>query len=270
MTIPAKITEAILRFRGNVKRMTHDEQNKHDSYSYVSIDKYYEQVAPIATKAGLAWRGREVSFDMVPGMGARGDRTYVKVTFSYDLMADGETAEDYTRITILSPISGPQTTGQVYSYADKVLMRTLGCVSTGEQDADALPTEEVRSTPVKDDPIMGAASTLPDHDPITGEIKDTGLSLDDPAPVQSGPNADIIMKEKDGLPILDTRKIGEAEVALVEKIFERYIKEVKTKPKLRDWHAENLAAMEKIKKIDPSSAGRIKALFNAHNSTLTK
>lgn len=270
MAIPKEIIDAVLAFRKSVKRMAHDEKNNHDGYAYVSIDKYYEQVASVATGVGLAWKSKEVAYDFVPGMGGRGDRTFVKVTFSYDVMAGGETAEDYGRVTILSPISGAQTAGQLFSYADKVFMRTLGCVATGEKDADANPTEDFtprNSTPKGVDPILGGGT--PPHDPVTGEITD--LSLDDePKKEAAEPNGDVVLKEKDGLPIIDTRKVTAPEVALVEKIFERYLKTIKTKSKLRDWHAENIAAMEKIKTFDPAAYDRIKLAFNTHNKSLAK
>lgn len=265
MAIPKEIAEAVLAFRKAIKPIAHDANNPHDNYDYVSIDKYYAEVARTATEVGLIWRTRELTYDTVDNMGRGRDRTYIKCVFGYDLMANGAEAEDYMRVTILSPLAGPQTTGQLYSYADKVFMRVLGCVVTGEKDADAIKQEAVESPPSRPQ-TSPPTNVVPLHDKDTGEI--LGLDLDESPPV--GVEADMIVREKDGLPLIDTRKVAAGDaVGMVEAIFKRFLPDVKTHPKLRDFYAENLAAIEKVKQFDPMAYDRIKGLFTQQKQAIS-
>lgn len=249
-----EITEALLSVRAGIKKLTHNAENPHGEYNYVSIDKYYEQVARIATEKGLAWRTTEKEYNLLEGQGARKDRTYVKVKFQFDLMAGSSSYEDYMNITILSPIDGPQTAGQVYSYADKVFMRVAFCVPSGEKDADATKQEPVVVRSEGPDPILsgtvqvqGTSNVVPLHDKQTGEVMPEIVSR----------------TSKEGLPIIDTRKLSDnAGVSMIEGIIQRWIPDITTTAKLTDWHAENLAAFEKVKTLDPAAHQRIKDMFN--------
>ena len=268
--VAPEIVEAILNFRKAVKPMAHNEENPHDGYAYVSIDKYYAEIARVANDVGLVWRTKEGEFDFLPGQGRNHDRTWIKCVFNYDLMVGQAIAEDYMKVTIISPIQGPQTTGQLYSYADKVFMRVLGCCVTGEKDADANPTKPARDSDLNLDTAEKTApaqpsNVVPLHDKDTGEILEGPLSPEE---------RELVVREKDGMPLIDTRKITDENkakaVGMVETIFKVFIGSVKTKAKLRDWHAENLPVIEKIKKLDPAAGDRIKALFTSHNQALIK
>jgi hypothetical protein len=48
---------------------------------------------------------------------------------------------DFTRITIVHPLQGAQTVGSAMSYLDKVFMRQLFSIATGEKDSDADETD---------------------------------------------------------------------------------------------------------------------------------
>lgn len=281
MGVPKEIAEAILAFRKAIKPMAHDANNPHDNYDYVSIDKYYAEVGRTATEVGLVWRTRELSFDMLDNMGRSRDRTYVKCVFGYDLMANGAEAEEYMRVTIISPMAGPQTTGQLYSYADKVMMRVLGCVVTGEKDADAIKQEVIESAPMVVPPAPKVVplalpvpnNVLPMHNKDTGEILDKDLDLDDLTPkgVEEMAEKDLISRERDGLPMIDTRKIAAGPaIGIIEGIFSRFLPGCKTQPQLRDFYAENLAAIEKVKQYDPMAYDRIKGLFTKQKQAITQ
>lgn len=282
MDIAKEIIEAVLTVRKNITSISKDAKNQHGGYNYVSIDTYYEKIATVATAAGLVWRTREISFDLIANQGRTKDRTYVQSKFSYDLMCKDKSALDYMSVTILSPIDGPQTTGQLFSYADKVFMRVAFCVATGEQDADDIKQEPISLTahskaeldeflqPLKQSttlPIAGQNSSAnddlslddPEHDPETGELIPPGLHKD---------HMEVVSKVKDDLPLIDTRKISPEAIATIEAIFTTFMPKVKSSAALRDWHAENLAAIEKVKNHDPAAHDRIKAAFNSYNKKL--
>lgn len=252
-----EIVEAVRSLRSKITRMAHDANNPHASYRYVSIDKYYEHVAKMITAEGLIWRVEETNYELIPHQGKNKDRTYAKVTFKYGLYKGSSSWEDYTRLTILSPVEGPQTTGSVVSYAEKVFMRTLATVPTGEDDADASAPEKdlqvVRSE--GPDPLLDEDPT-PDYDPETGEIP----PKDFPIPDQQ---RELVSTFKDNLPVVGTKPIQtDKHVAMVEQIFTTFMPLVKSKQVLTDFHAENIAALEKVKTLDPAAHDRIKALFN--------
>lgn len=253
-----EIIDAIHSLRSKMKRMGHDADNAHASYGYVSIDKYYEHVAKMITAEGLVWRVREHNYEIVIGTTGKAN---AKVTYKYDLYKGSSSMEDYTQVTILLPITGAQTTGSAVSYAEKVFMRTLGCVPTGEEDADAHAPEPVAIPKVVPDltapgTLTGAAlpvnlqNNIPDHNPDTGEIKDESLEVTEGF-------------TKDKLPIGSTKKLeDDKSVALLEEIIKTFMPQVKSHAVLTDWHAVNIAAFEKVKRLDPATHDRIKAMFN--------
>lgn len=256
-----KIIEAIKAVRSKVTSLKKDEVNKHGGYNFVPIDTYYEKVAKVANDAGLIWRTKEIKFDTLDGQGKNRDRTYAKVTFSYDLFVDEDEFLDYMQVTIMAPIDGAQTTGIVYSYADKVFMRVAFCVVTGEQDADSTPSEPIHSSPKKDEMLD---DDIPAHDPSTGEITSTAPTFDPPLFPEE--QVEYISKTaEDGLPTLDTRKVNPKAVPIIEEIFKQFIPTIKKADRLLDFNADNLAALEMVKKIDPSASERIRAMFNSRN-----
>lgn len=241
-----EIIEAIQSVRSQVGSLVKSAENKHGGYNFVPIDTYYEKVASLATKAGLIWRSQEKSFELVNIQTKSGDKTHAKATYSYSLYLKEHEFPDFMTVTIINQVVGAQTTGQLFSYADKVFMRVAFCVRTGEEDADASEPDPVLSVPTPTVRRPEVTQPTPPHDPATGEIKD-----------------DLVSGETDGLPTLDTRKINENAVKTIEKIFETWLPTIGTRAKLTDFHASNFAAIEKVKTIDPAAHDRIKALFNA-------
>lgn len=246
-----EIIDAIHALRTKVKRMGHDADNAHASYGYVSIDKYYETVAKMITAEGLVWRMRETNYEIVIGTTGKAN---AKVTYKYDLYKGSSSMEDYTQMTVLLPITGAQTTGSAVSYAEKVFMRTLGCVPTGEEDADAQAPEPVAvPKAVEPKPIAVTPeqqqTVQPAHDPDTGEIFGGDGEAPNWTPKQ----------------IADEKAVG-----MIEEIIKTFMPGVKTTAELTDWHAVNIAAFEKVKSLDPAANDRIKALFNDKFKELKK
>lgn len=269
--VPKEIVAAVMAVRSNVKSLKKDDKNIHGGYTYVSIDSYYENIVPIANKAGLVWRTREASYDLLKGQGKNHDRTHVRAHFIYDLFCGAAVAMDYMEVTIISPTDGAQTTGQLFSYADKVFMRVAFGVSTGEKDADANDQQPMMSKPASSpslDPKLDGIQEMPTfdkgngaldtHDLLTGEV--TPPAVPDPL----APNAEVLApkKNKTGDPIIDTRQVGSASAELVFQIFRTWLPTIKTKTQLTNWYAENLPTIEKVKTFDPTMHESIKEIFN--------
>lgn len=141
--IPAKLAALIIKVAGEVPALRKEDENLHQKYSYVSIDGYYETVATIATEAGLFWSIREHSSPkLVVVEGEKnGNVTRTPVflfTYVFDVFsAAGESVPGYDIVCVPHPWQGAQTSGSARSYADKLFMRTMFKVVTGEADADA-------------------------------------------------------------------------------------------------------------------------------------
>lgn len=284
--VPPEVVAAVLEVRKKMKSLVKEDTNRHGGYNYVSIDSYYEGILPVTNEAGLIWRTREVAYDLVEGQGGTKNHTYVRARFIYDLFKGGAAAMDYMAVTIFAPVAGAQTTGQLFSYADKVFMRVAFGVPTGEKDADDNAPEQVTSvrppqgmTLSLADPVNPPPSTpqiagtlarqavsppLPPHDLQTGEIKAAA-----PATERAAGEAKIAPKQtKEGLPIVDTREVNKDAVDMIFQIFQKFMPTVRTSSQLLDFHAENLAAIEKVKTIDPSKHDAIKGLFNERHAKL--
>ena len=140
-TLPAstEVAQAILATTRAVGTLGKAAVNPHGGYKYVSIDKFYETVARIATDNGLNWTLREIAFHVMPDVGKTGA---VRITYEVDLMhISGCKIPIFSALTIIHPIQGAQTVGSAMSYADKIFMRQTFKVSTGEKDIDADETD---------------------------------------------------------------------------------------------------------------------------------
>lgn len=107
------------------------EKNKYAGYNYVSIDDYYEHVAKTCRQYGVMWCVSEdghTCFD--------GDYLMFRYKF-YAVLSSG--LHDLVRLTVPHPTQGAQTSGSALSYAEKLFMRSIMKIPTGEQDADAMP-----------------------------------------------------------------------------------------------------------------------------------
>ena len=127
--------KAIIATREQVGSLGKSAMNPHGRYKYVSIDTYYEKVAATAAKNGLSWIASERDFQIMPDVGKTG---IIKATYNVALMHEkGDYIDNFTTLTIIHPIQGAQTVGSAMSYLDKVFMRQLFSVATGEKDGDA-------------------------------------------------------------------------------------------------------------------------------------
>jgi hypothetical protein len=120
-------------------------KNQHGGYNYVPIDNYYAEVGKVAAKHGLTWVLKVVGFEHLPNLGKSGA---VNFTYTVDLLhSSGDEKNSFSALNILHPIQGAQSAGSAMSYADKVFMRQLFKIETGEQDADATDTNALNGKP---------------------------------------------------------------------------------------------------------------------------
>ena len=244
--LDAKIVRAIAQVRQSAGKLSKDSFNAHGRYKYVPIDAYYEKIVPLASEAGLVWRCHEVEWEQSTVTVDNKEKFYIRARYAFDLFVEDAAAKDYMTVTVVAPLTGPQTAGQMFSYADKVFMRVAFSVATGESDGDDVAPE---------DP---APARHPAHDPVTGEIAPV-VPVGVPRPGHT----------KTGDPIVDSRTIDrDKNIESVIAIFRTWMPKITTRPRLHDWYAENLAAIEKVARVDPAAHETIKALFNTRNTEL--
>ncbi len=136
-----RIIAASIKVEPLIKREDHNE-----GWKFVSIDDYYEKAADILLKHGVSWSATE---DFVGPVHPEYDAIGWRFSFSiYDI--DGTFLPNFSKVTVPHDIEGPQTAGKVMSYAEKVFLRQLMKLVTGELDADSSPTK--KGQPAKRDP----------------------------------------------------------------------------------------------------------------------
>jgi hypothetical protein len=129
------ILQKIQKVTAEVPSLVKGDNAPQAGFNYVSIDTYYEEVAKLAYATGLVWIIREEAIEIAP----YGDHGLVQVqTYEVDLY-DTETGDGCVGVikaSISHPFVEAQTTGSSVSYLDKLVMRQLFKVVTGEKDAD--------------------------------------------------------------------------------------------------------------------------------------
>lgn len=116
------------------------ERNPHAKYNYVPIDDFYKEVARKAVECGLSWAVREVDCVVAGSTQTRnGSQPVFRYSYEFDMFdEDGNEVAAFSKLSILHPLQGPQTSGSAMSYAEKLMMRSTFKVVTGEKDADAV------------------------------------------------------------------------------------------------------------------------------------
>jgi hypothetical protein len=141
----SNIAKAIVAVTSEVNSLAKGVKNQHGGYNYVPIDNYYAEVGKVAAKHGLTWVLKVVSFEHLPNLGKSGA---INFTYNVDIFhSSGDEKLNFTSLNILHPIQGAQSAGSAMSYADKIFMRQLFKVETGEQDADATNPNDLNGKP---------------------------------------------------------------------------------------------------------------------------
>jgi hypothetical protein len=128
MTIQKKLIEVAQA----LGKITKDSENPFEKWGYVSIDEYYDKVASAILLSGLSWYVEEKEFEFIWAAEA-----IVKASYLFTIYDGDKEPMMIGPLTVIHPYEGAQTTGKMVSYAEKIFMRQLLKVVTGEPDADA-------------------------------------------------------------------------------------------------------------------------------------
>jgi hypothetical protein len=171
--ISPEVTHAIYAVREEVSNLIKTGWNEKGRYPFVSIDQFYEKVGAASAKAGIWWHPIET--DVQPWSG--GD--FVMFRYAFTLThTKGGTYTDFARVTVFHPLEGPQTTGSAMSYAEKVFMRMLFKIPSGEADGDNVPP---RRRGMYDEPLGTKGGITINH---ATEPMDDRQKLEESRPVQ--------------------------------------------------------------------------------------
>ena len=131
---PKVIANSLFQVQCLVGTLGYDSNNEYAKYKYVSIDKYYEKLRPLLNDAGLMIIPDEVDNQISE------DRKIFKATYQFTILhKDGAVWTYPIRRTIALPFTGAQSCGSALSYAEKIAMRTIFKINSGERDdADML------------------------------------------------------------------------------------------------------------------------------------
>jgi ERF superfamily len=257
--VPKSIIEALLKVRKNVPALPKDTVNPHARYKYAPIDAYYRTIKPIATDAGLAWRAREVGYEFLA------DVNRYRGSYVFDLFClDGNVAYGYMSVTIVGNNQGAQTTGQLFSYAEKVFMRAAFGVETGEEDADAQDNTKNDGPPPRpkpaytEDAIKAMSRIRQDAAETVGQI------LEATAPKLTS------TLDGSGNPIITTKGVTEDSTDLLYQTLRTWIDKPTTVVKLRDYWAVNTPAIEKLKEFSHEKYELLLAEFKQQSNKLSK
>ncbi len=247
--IPEPFASAILAAQQDMPSLRKEDRNAFQKYNYVSIDGYYEKVPQVAAKHGLFWQTHELNYEIVGG-------NNVAYTYGHDLYyKDGCMVPNFSRTTVIHPIQGAQTAGSALSYAEKLFMRSLFKVVTGEEDADAVDQKQTGT--VTKMPARAVAEPRPapveaKMGEIVGGIADGGIKVTEAEggmPIVAAPS-DPMMWQK------------------AAQVFITFMPSCKTRADLRDFWETNTGTLDRMQKEAPPVYEEVKEAFAKHKVTL--
>jgi hypothetical protein len=289
VNIPPVIATAVLTVQMKLGILGKEDKNEYQNYAFVSIDKYYETVARVATEHGLSWFCQETEPAKIVNFGEGKAALLYNYQFTM-FFRDGEVVPVYDRISIFHPLQGAQTSGSAASYAEKLFMRKAFKVVTGEKDADAVDQDFGGTNPGPADLDLSPPDPTPEpspsnvkkapEEPKLAPEKVSPVSKDPspkaPAPVEktgtdeiSNP-ADYVITDEDGTTVI--KEIKEPEVAdwsLVFNVFETFLPDCKSMKDTKEFWTKNTKAIELLKDGDPKAHKKLVAMFKEHQSNVS-
>ena len=242
-----QVISALVNAAKAMPSLVKDDKNVHGGYNYAGIDLFYSDVASVALGFGLTWKVREVSFDVMPDFGKYGT---IVTGYAFDLMHEetGTIWLDFFACSIAHPPQGAQTAGSALSYADKLFMRTVFKVVTGEKDADA--TDNTMGANANSSPATDMFAPAPVFgDGLNARIAEQIAAKPDPAPVS-----------RDGY--------GEPQAQAFYKLVTGFIPVAITIEALKKYWNDNIKELEALKAWSPKMRAEVDALFKAQNLAL--
>lgn len=158
----------LLTAQKELPKLAKADHNQYENFSFVKIDDYYEKIAPILLDHGFFWNltcdDVQVLFDNI---------MLWKIRVRFQLEADESVRNNVymgeTVIPVVHHYDGPQTTGIVFSYADKIFLRTMFKIVTGEKDADSSAKRPYQPLPVPSidlETVQPAFREIPEEEPV--------------------------------------------------------------------------------------------------------
>ena len=131
---PKVIANALFEIQSQIGTLGYDSNNDFAKYRYVSIDKYYEKMRPLMNDAGIMIIPDELESSLSE------DRKLYRAVYQFTIVhKDGAVWNFPIRRSITLPFTGAQSAGSALSYVEKIAMRTIFKINSGEKDdADML------------------------------------------------------------------------------------------------------------------------------------
>jgi len=131
---PKVIANALFQVQTQIGTLGYDSTNDFSKYKYVSIDKYYEKMRPLMNDAGILIIPDELESSLSE------DKKLYRAVYQFTIIhKDGATWNFPIRRSITLPFVGAQSSGIALSYLEKIAMRTIFKINSGERDdADML------------------------------------------------------------------------------------------------------------------------------------
>jgi len=233
------LPKVLKTIRDEIGPLSKDDRNAHFKFSYVPIDDFYEKVASVALKHGLVWRLYEA--DAVSTAA-----NMLVIPYRVDLFWADDWHE-WDRITIMHPAQGAQTAGAARSYAEKIFMRHLFKIVTGEADSDGTAGIVADNTPiVMDQPTKGHVGE-PDEAPV-GQIPPEAVKR-------------VVDRIEGKVSPIFKRRVSDADKELVYQVFQKFMPLQKSVKDLAEWRKMNADVMDLFQEEDAVLYARITKLF---------
>lgn len=137
---PKVIANALFEIQEAVGTLGYDSDNAYANYKYVSIDKYYDSIRPMMNDAGIMIIPDELESSLSD------DRKLYRAVYQFTILhKDGAVWNFPIRRSITLPFTGAQSAGSALSYLEKIAMRTIFKINSGDKDsidADSLEQQD--------------------------------------------------------------------------------------------------------------------------------
>lgn len=184
------IAKKIAAIAGSIPPLKKETNNRDAGFNFVSIDDYYAHVAGKVREGGLIWTidedGIELITDGVDEPLVQFGYVFTIYDVDADLDIDGVLPSAKLHQSIIHPLQGAQTTGSAASYAEKIFLRTLLKIVTGEPDADFFAKKKKARAAAADD-FMEPAPTQP-----PARVRAAAESEKPPEPEPEPPQQEVV------------------------------------------------------------------------------
>lgn len=157
---PKVIANALFQIQTEIDQLGYDSTNQFANYGYVSIDKYYAKMRPLMTNAGILIIPDELESSLSE------DRKLYRAVYQFTVVhKDGAVWNFPIRRSITLPFTGAQSAGSALSYLEKITMRTIFKINSGDKDSiDADSLEQEDFSPLNDEQIKKINDLLEETD----------------------------------------------------------------------------------------------------------